>query len=171
VFFQQRPEDVARLLWPGLQYTDTGDFLMWALTGRQSEFIFTDEQLFGASAEELHRLALQVVKGCHPSLSEFVEAAVPDRTFSLAIRAVPAVAAWPSNTRITFVGDAIHASPVNGTGANAALEDAAHLCRYLTGGVSDLQRVVDEYNAELLQRMSDMRTGFAAARSSMTGVL
>jgi 2-polyprenyl-6-methoxyphenol hydroxylase-like FAD-dependent oxidoreductase len=130
VFFQQSPNEAARAIWPELQYTDNDDFLMWSLIGRRGEFAFTDEQLLGAATEELHALALDAVQGCHPMLREFVEAAARDRGFSLGIRAVPVVDAWPSSS-ITFVGDAIHASPVNGTGANSALEDAALLCRLL----------------------------------------
>jgi 2-polyprenyl-6-methoxyphenol hydroxylase-like FAD-dependent oxidoreductase len=166
VFFQRRPNDMARALWPGLRYTDDGDFLMWALIGQRGEFVCSDEQLLTASERELHRLALKAVEGCHPMLRTLVEAATPDRSFSLAIRALPVVDPWPSS-RITFLGDAIHASPVNGTGANAALEDAALLCRHLIRGQAALQWAVDEYEMELLKRVRAMRAGLAQARPLM----
>ena len=170
VFFQQPPNAAAQAGLPALQYTDNEDFLMWALIGERSEFMLTDERLFSATQEELHRSALQAVHGCHPMLKAFVESAAPDRAFALAIRAMPVVDPWPSG-RITFLGDAIHASPVNGTGANSALEDAALLCRFLVRGQQDLQRAVDEYEVELLARVRAMRSGMAEMRARMTATI
>ena len=54
------------------------------------------------------------------------------------------VAGWESSP-IAFLGNPIHASPVDGTGANAALEDAAILSTHLTSGKLPLQYAVDEY--------------------------
>ena len=164
VFFTQRPEEAAQAHRPGLDYTDNDDFLMWALVGLRGEFMFTDEQLFGASEAELHDLALGAVEGCHPMLSMLIGAATPDRSFSLAIRALPVVDPWPSS-RITFLGDAIHASPVNGTGANSALEDAALLCTHLITGRAALQHALDEYESELLKRVRAMRAGLAQTQA------
>jgi 2-polyprenyl-6-methoxyphenol hydroxylase-like FAD-dependent oxidoreductase len=166
VYFQQRPHRAARALWPALQYTDNDDFLMWALIGHRDHFILADEQLFGAASEELHPFALEAVSGGHAMLKQFVEAAAPDRSFALAIRAMPVVDPWPS-APITFLGDAIHASAVNGTGANSALEDAALLCKYILENQADLQRALDEYETELLRRVRAMRAGQAEARSTM----
>jgi 2-polyprenyl-6-methoxyphenol hydroxylase-like FAD-dependent oxidoreductase len=166
VYFQQRPHEAARALWPGLQYTDNDDFLMWALIGHRDHFIFADEQLFGAASEELYRFALGAVGGGHPMLKQFVEAAAPDRSFALAIRALPVVDPWRS-APITFVGDAIHAGAVNGTGANSALEDAALLCKHILGSQTDLQLALDEYETELLRRVRAMRAGQAEARSTI----
>ena len=170
VYFQQRPYEAARALWPALRYTDNDDFLMWALIGRRDNFILADEQLFGATAEELHRFALGALDGGHAILKQFVEAAAPDRSFALAIRATPVVDSWPS-APITFVGDAIHASAVNGTGANSALEDAALLCQHLLGmgSQADLQCALEEYEAELLRRMRARNAGLAELRSTMMG--
>lgn len=167
VFFQQRPNDVARTRWPGLQYTDNEDFLMWALVGWRGQFAFSDEQLFGTIEPGLFRLAVGAVQRCHHSLRTLIEAATPERSFALAIRALPAVQPWPSS-RIAFVGDAIHASPINGTGANAALEDAALLCKHLSGiGEGDLQKALDDYEQELLTRMSAMRAGLASHQGAV----
>jgi 2-polyprenyl-6-methoxyphenol hydroxylase-like FAD-dependent oxidoreductase len=139
---------------------------MWALIGWRNSFIFSDDQLFSASSEELHRLALRAVDGGHPMLKQLVEAAAADRSFALAIRAMPVVDPWPS-VPITFVGDAIHASPVNGTGANAALEDAALLCKHIVESQAGLQTALDEYKTELLLRVRAMRAGPLEARSTM----
>jgi 2-polyprenyl-6-methoxyphenol hydroxylase-like FAD-dependent oxidoreductase len=159
VFFQQPPKEAAGALWPGLQFTDNDDFVMWALIGRAG-FLYTDEQFLSAATDVLHRFALEAVDGCHPMLRQLVESAAPDRSFALAIRAMPVVDPWPG-ARITFVGDAIHAGPVNGVGANSALEDAALLCRYLVGGQQDLQRAIDQYEVELLDRVRASRAATA----------
>jgi 2-polyprenyl-6-methoxyphenol hydroxylase-like FAD-dependent oxidoreductase len=167
VLFQQRPNDVAGTLSPGLRYTDNDDFLMWAYVGHLGSFLFSDDQLFGTAEAELYRLAVESVNGCHPMLKNLIEAGNPERCFSLAIRSVPQVEPWPSS-RITFIGDAIHASPINGTGANAALEDAAVLCTYLTRGVGgDLQRALDEYEMDLLSRISAMRARLALHQAAI----
>ena len=56
-----------------------------------------------------------------------------DETFLVRIRISPPVPPWPPS-RVTVLGDAIHAmSPARGSGANTALQDAALLCRTLTG--------------------------------------
>ena len=56
-----------------------------------------------------------------------------DETFLVRIRTSPPVPPWPPS-RVTVLGDAIHAmSPARGSGANTALQDAALLCRTLTG--------------------------------------
>ena len=53
-----------------------------------------------------------------------------DETFLVRIRTSPPVPPWPPGV----TGDAIHAvSPARGSGANTALQDAALLCRTLTG--------------------------------------
>jgi 2-polyprenyl-6-methoxyphenol hydroxylase-like FAD-dependent oxidoreductase len=167
VFFDRPPSEVASEVWPGLQFTDNEDFLMWALIGH-GQFSFRDDQLFGGPQETLHELALQAAASAHPAIRTLVEAAAPDRAFSLAIRAVPPVDPWPER-RVTFVGDAIHASPVNGTGANAALEDAALLCRHLTSAGRKLEDALAAYQRDLLDRMRAARAGFAAARERMSG--
>jgi 2-polyprenyl-6-methoxyphenol hydroxylase-like FAD-dependent oxidoreductase len=160
VFFQQKPNEAAAALWPRLHYTDTDDFLMWALIGQSGTFPFTDAQLEGGSETELYGLALQAVRDGDPTLRTLVEGATPERSFALAIRAVPVVDPWPTSP-VTFVGDAIHASPVNGTGANAALQDAALLCQYLVRGHTALQQAVDAYAVELLARVRAMQGGLA----------
>jgi hypothetical protein len=59
--------------------------------------------------------------------------AAVDETFLVRIRTSPPVPPWPPS-RVTVLGDAIHAmSPARGSGANTALQDAALLCRTLTG--------------------------------------
>jgi 2-polyprenyl-6-methoxyphenol hydroxylase-like FAD-dependent oxidoreductase len=164
VFFRRRPDDAVAALWPGLSLTDNDDFLMWALIGQRDQLIRPDLELAGASEPELYRLALEATAGSHPALRAMVEASAPERSFYLAIRAAGPLNTWPSGP-VTFVGDAIHASPVNGTGANAALEDAALLCRHLTVGGRTLPQAVEDYGVELRARIHEMRAALERSRA------
>jgi 2-polyprenyl-6-methoxyphenol hydroxylase-like FAD-dependent oxidoreductase len=84
--------------------------------------------------------------------------------FALSIRAALPVDPWPT-TRITLLGDSIHATtPAGGTGANVALRDAALLTEQLTA--------VDRGRADLLDAIGgyeeQMRAyGFAASTRSL----
>ncbi|MBV9121611.1 MAG: FAD-dependent monooxygenase [Chloroflexi bacterium] len=163
VFFRQTPAEAAARCSPAPRFTGSEDFVMWALTGHTRAFPYPDEQLLGASEPALRRMSLEAVDGCHELLRELVRGADPGRGFSLAIRAVTTVEHWPSS-RVTFLGDAIHASPVNGTGANAALEDAALLCWHLTGKLP-IQDALDAYEIDLLARINAMQVGLSQVRS------
>jgi 2-polyprenyl-6-methoxyphenol hydroxylase-like FAD-dependent oxidoreductase len=82
---------------------------------------------------ELHALTARLIRNWHPDLRALHARAAADETFLVRIRTSPPVPPWPPS-RVTVLGDAIHAmSPARGSGANTALQDAALLCRMLTG--------------------------------------
>jgi 2-polyprenyl-6-methoxyphenol hydroxylase-like FAD-dependent oxidoreductase len=167
VLFQQKPDEAADALWPGLRFTDNEDFLMWAIVGRKDQLIRPDEELAEASPAELHRLALEAAAGAHPMLRALVEAAAPDRSFFLAVRALPVIDQWQSG-RITLVGDAIHASPINGTGANSALQDAALLCRHIAPAAREgeaLDGAIRQFEVDMLGQVRATRATMQAARN------
>jgi 2-polyprenyl-6-methoxyphenol hydroxylase-like FAD-dependent oxidoreductase len=113
VRFRQRPEQAAPWLSPA------GDYLMWAVAGDARRFGVADERLTAMSPAELHAWA------------------AVDETFLVRIRTSPPVPPWPPS-RVTVLSDAIHAmSPARGSGANTALQDAALLCRTLTGAAGN----------------------------------
>ena len=127
VRFRQRPEQAAPWLSPA------GDYLMWAVAGDGRRFGVADERLTAMSPTELHALTARMIRSWHPDLRALHARAAVDETFLVRIRTSPAVPPW-SPSRVTVLGDAIHAmSPARGSGANTALQDAALLCRTLTG--------------------------------------
>jgi len=127
VRFRQRPEQAAPWLSPA------GDYLMWAVAGDGRRFGVADERLTAMSPAELHALTARMIRSWHPDLRALHARAAVDETFLVRIRTSPTVPPWPSS-RVTVLGDAIHAmSPARGSGANTALQDAALLCRTLTG--------------------------------------
>ena len=54
----------------------------------------------------------------------------------LPVRSAPDLAPWPAS-RVTLLGDAIHAMSPAGVGANTALDDAARLAGHLARAVQD----------------------------------
>jgi 2-polyprenyl-6-methoxyphenol hydroxylase-like FAD-dependent oxidoreductase len=127
VRFRQRPERAAPWLSPA------GDYLMWAVAGDGGRFGVADERLTAMSPAELHALTAKLIRSWHPDLRALHAQAAVDETFLVRIRTSPPVPPWPPS-RVTLLGDAIHAmSPARGSGANTALQDAALLCRTLTG--------------------------------------
>jgi 2-polyprenyl-6-methoxyphenol hydroxylase-like FAD-dependent oxidoreductase len=172
VLFQQAPDQVAAVLWPGLRFTDNEDFLMWALVGQKDQLVRSDRELAAASEPQLHRLAVEATAGGHHLIKAIVEAATPDRSFFLSIRTVRQVGRWQSS-RVTYLGDAIHAGPVNGTGANSALQDAALLCWHLAaeGGKREgLDHAIRNYEVEMLERVRATLAGMRAAQTNAWGV-
>jgi 2-polyprenyl-6-methoxyphenol hydroxylase-like FAD-dependent oxidoreductase len=152
VLFEQPPDQVAERLWPGLGLTTSGDFLMWGIIGGKDQ-LRSDLELSAMTGAQLHQVALAAVADGHPVTRAIVESAEPARSFFLAIRATTPVDGWPTG-RVTLLGDAIHAGPVNGTGANAALRDAALLYRNLVHaerGAASLQEAVHDYEVEMLR--------------------
>ena len=127
VRFRQRPERA------GFGLSPAGDYLMWALAADRRQFGVPDESLAAMTPAELHALAAKLTRTWHPDLRALLAAAAIDETFLVRIRTSLPVPAWPPS-RVTVLGDAIHAmSPARGSGANTALQDAALLCRTLTG--------------------------------------
>ena len=157
VRFRERPERAAPWLSPA------GDYLMWAVAADRGRFGVTDERLAAMSPAELHALTARLIRTWHPDLRALHARAAVDETFLVRIRTSPPVPPWPPS-RVTVLGDAIHAmSPARGSGANTALQDAALLCRTLTGAErtgGDLIAAVGEYE----RQMRDY--GYAAVAAS-----
>jgi 2-polyprenyl-6-methoxyphenol hydroxylase-like FAD-dependent oxidoreductase len=110
-----------------------GDYLMWAVTGDREDLGVADAELGAMSPAALHALSANLIRTWHPDLRALHALADVDETFLVRVRTSVPVPGWPPS-RVTVLGDAIHAmSPAGGSGANTALQDAALLCRMLTG--------------------------------------
>jgi len=157
VRFRQRPEQAA----PGLSPAE--DYLMWAVAADGRHFGVPDDRLTAMAPAELHVLSAQLIRTWHPDLRALHAQAAVDETFLVRIRTSRPVPPWPPS-RVTVLGDAIHAmSPARGSGANTALQDAALLCRTLTGKTASdpgLLTAVGDYE----QRIRDY--GYAAVAAS-----
>jgi 2-polyprenyl-6-methoxyphenol hydroxylase-like FAD-dependent oxidoreductase len=137
-----------------------GDYLMWAVSGRQARFPARVGELDPAG---LHQVAARMLRGWHRDMRALVARAEVDETFLIQVRTAEAVPAWPAS-RVTVLGDAIHAmSPARGSGANTALQDAALLSRTLLGARdygADLVAAIGSYEEQL------RAYGFAAVAAS-----
>ena len=94
-----------------------------------------------------------------------LEQCQPDRTFVLKMRYAKPIERWPT-TNITLLGDAIHAMPPTGSGANTALRDASPLTRSLISVANlgtPLYQALSDYESEMV------RYGFNALQASLQG--
>jgi salicylate hydroxylase len=148
----------ARQFAPGLRLDPVADYLMWAVGGPAADL----PDLGGAPAA-LHRLALDLTEGWHPTLRAVLDNAEVSACFGISIRTSVPIPAWPTSN-ITFLGDAIHAmTPAGGVGANTALRDAALLTDILAE-IDRGERQPREALADYESRMRDY--GFAAVTAS-----
>ncbi|WP_329288484.1 NAD(P)/FAD-dependent oxidoreductase [Streptomyces pseudovenezuelae] len=154
VFQPRRPiaEAVAELA-PGARVDPVDPYIMVNL-GVVADSPFGREipDLWQASAGELHDLMRRASKGWHPALAGLVEHIDDSSIFPVAVRRLEPTDPWTA-TRVTLLGDAIHAMPPSfGAGANSALRDAAALTRALTTAVdgrAPLLSAIAEYEAEM----------------------
>jgi 2-polyprenyl-6-methoxyphenol hydroxylase-like FAD-dependent oxidoreductase len=141
VRFRQRPEQAAAAAptadSAGFRLSPAQDYLMWAVAGDGRHFGVPDGPLNAMDPAALHALSAALIRTWHPDLRALHALADIDETFLVRIRTSVLVPPWRPS-RVTLLGDAIHAmSPARGSGANTALQDAALLCRTLTGADAD----------------------------------
>jgi 2-polyprenyl-6-methoxyphenol hydroxylase-like FAD-dependent oxidoreductase len=163
VRFRERPERAAAAVAGDVTLSPAGDYLMWAVAAGRDRFPLADERMADLDAAGLHHLASTMIRSWHPDLRELVARADVGETFLIRVRSSVPVPAWRP-TRVTLLGDAIHAmSPARGSGANTALRDASVLCSALTGAARDpaaLPAAIGGYE----ERMREY--GFAAVLAS-----
>jgi 2-polyprenyl-6-methoxyphenol hydroxylase-like FAD-dependent oxidoreductase len=158
--FREPPAAAAARIAPDVRLSAAPGYLMWALTGRARRFAGRPE---GSDPVRLHAVAVDSIRRWHPDLRRLLALAEVQDTIRIAIRASVPIDPWPA-TRVTLLGDAIHAmSPVRGSGANTALRDAALLAKELAAaarGDKPVLRAIADYEQEMVGY------GFAAVRAS-----
>ena len=158
--------DTALKLAPTAGLTPIHDYLMWLFVAPLDHYATSDEDLRTATPATLHQKALDLTKEWHPTLRHILQQADVSTLFQVPIRTSPPIPAWPS-TRITLLGDAIHAmTPAGGIGANTAMRDAELLTRLLASahrGEITLLNAIAQYEAEM------RLYGTAAVRQSLEG--
>jgi 2-polyprenyl-6-methoxyphenol hydroxylase-like FAD-dependent oxidoreductase len=158
--FREPPAAAAARIAPDVGLSAAPGYLMWALTGRARRFA---GRLEGSDPVRLHAVAVDSIRRWHPDLRRLLALAEVQETIRLAIRTSVPIDPWPA-TRVTLLGDAIHAmSPARGSGANTALRDAALLAEELAAaarGDKPVLRAIADYEQEMVGY------GFAAVRAS-----
>lgn len=158
--FREAPGDAAPRIAPGVRLTDVAPYLMWALTAQADAF---PSALDALDPAELHAVATHTIRRWHHDVRRLVERAAVEETTLVPIRSAVPIDPWPS-TRVTLLGDAVHAmSPARGSGANTALQDAALLASKLADaerGDRDVVAAITAYEREMIVY------GFEAVRAS-----
>jgi 2-polyprenyl-6-methoxyphenol hydroxylase-like FAD-dependent oxidoreductase len=165
VMFRQDPNQAAIRLWPGLRFHTTGDYVFWGVLAQQRQLAIPDEELNALPGPELQRLILTLAVDWPPVLHTLIEQCQPDQNFVLRMRHAKPIERWQT-TNVTLLGDAIHAMPPRGSGANTALRDASLLARSLisvAGLGTPLRQGLHDYETEMV------RYGFDALRASLQG--
>ena len=115
------------------------------------------------SGPDLKQLVLSLGTDWPMTLRLLIEQCQPDQTFVLRMRHAMPIEPWQT-TSITLLGDAIHAMPPRGSGANTALCDASLLSRHLSAVVNQgisLPQALHDYESEMIPY------GFLALQASL----
>ncbi|GLV55843.1 monooxygenase [Dictyobacter sp. S3.2.2.5] len=163
VTFHQDPNQAAAHLWPGLRFHTTSDYVFWGVLVQQHQLAMSDDELNAMPGSKLQHLLLALVADWPPTLRMLIEQCQPDQTFVLRMRHARPIEQWQT-TNVTLLGDAIHAMPPRGSGANTALRDARQLADSLIAVArlgTPFHQALHDYETEMV------RYGFAALRASL----
>ncbi len=143
---------------------DRSKYVTWSFSARRAAF-HGSKDVLQLSGAELKELLLTLIANWHPALGRMVRSSDPGNINAFPVKtSTPIEQPWPTRN-VTLLGDALHnMTPFRGSGANAALRDAAALRRVLVS--------VDRGEAELIPALAayerDMiAQGFAAVRASL----
>jgi 2-polyprenyl-6-methoxyphenol hydroxylase-like FAD-dependent oxidoreductase len=151
------------------------DYLLCPFVARNDQFPAHPQHLDGAQMKA-HIAGLTT--GWHPALRRVIDECPPEDATAIPFLASERPAPW-APSRVTVLGDAVHAMPpAGGNGANAALRDAALLTRQLARaarGDLPLLDAIGEYEAEMREHgfhavdmaMKTLRQGLASNPAQM----
>jgi len=163
VTFSQDPNQAAARLWPGLRFHETSDYVFWGVLVQKPQLTLSDAELNALLGSQLQQLALSLAADWPWTLRMLIEQCQPDQTFILKMRHAKPITQWQT-TNVTLLGDAIHAMPPRGSGANTALRDACQLAERLIAVThlgTPVHQALHDYETEMV------RYGFAALQESL----
>jgi len=144
-----------------LEHTD--DYVYWVLGGNAEHIGLPDENFRSLSGVEAANLTLKLTESWKPAFRSLFELQHTDKTSPLRLlSAKPERPEWTPSTRVTLLGDAAHAMMPVGSGANAALTDAASLVMLIVEeGVSEdmMTKYVDRLWGNALPLISGSAMG------------
>lgn len=143
---------------PAAALSPINDYIYWAIIGRRSRLGLGEESLQNAAAPTLLTSVKQISRLWAVGLRALFAESDANTISALPIRSATGVETWTSS-RITFLGDAIHAmSPAGGVGANTALADAAALAHRLAtigSGHSGILEAITSYEKDMRLRANE----------------
>lgn len=123
--------EAAKELAPFSIFEPVADYIMITLNVSATQLSFTDEELRHSDSAVYHKIMLNLTKDWHPILKGLVERIESETVSLLPVRSVNPIEPWPTS-RVTLIGDAIHAMPPSfGAGCNLALRDASILAEQI----------------------------------------
>jgi salicylate hydroxylase len=138
------------------------DHVFWAFIAKRGKYP-ADADLRTLAGAVLQTMVGQMMPGWHPDLLRLVSEADPESVAAFRVQTSEAIEPWRP-TRVTLLGDAIHAmTPLQGLGGNTAFRDAALLCRLLVEvehGQTELIPAIEAYERAMTAY------GFDAVRQS-----
>ncbi|NJP98483.1 FAD-dependent monooxygenase [Nonomuraea sp. FMUSA5-5] len=148
LFDPRRPIDEAAAdLAPGIELDPINPYFMINFSIRLS-----DAELFSADQQRLHDEMRSAVREWVPAIRKLVDRVDPASIFPTSIRHLAPAEPW-APSRVTLLGDAIHAMPPTfGAGANSALRDAGVLAGELgraARGDKDLLTAIGDFEANM----------------------
>jgi 2-polyprenyl-6-methoxyphenol hydroxylase-like FAD-dependent oxidoreductase len=157
--FREDPVVVAARLGLEVGQISAKDYMMWAVGFRASRF--GDPASPSLDPTTLHNVALDEIGPFHQEFRALVEHSEPTDAVLVPIRAMPRLRRQRAS-RVTLIGDAIHAMPPFGAhGANTSLRDSQVLATVLSESTASSAR------SAIATYESDMRVyGHKAVRSA-----
>ncbi|KLO14148.1 2-polyprenyl-6-methoxyphenol hydroxylase [Schizopora paradoxa] len=113
------------------------NYIYWVLGAYPEALGVTAEELSKMSVEEAVALSKHVSREWNPLIKPVLEyqAAEQSAVLNMTTSHPTSLPVWPTEARVTVLGDAIHQMPpTGGSGANTALQGAALLVKYLSEG-------------------------------------
>ncbi|MFJ4654913.1 FAD-dependent oxidoreductase [Nocardia sp. NPDC088792] len=148
--FRERPSAAFERLAPGTTAPVDDDYVMWGLVFAGGDEPFTDTQ---PTSVQLHAFATALVGEFHPAVRELIAESQPEFTMRVPLVTAQRPRTWQLS-RVTLMGDAVHAMPpAGGHGGNTALRDAALLASKLEDAVAhgeSLEQALAAYQDEMV---------------------